>query len=75
MALDSSFDLRRHADWTSRGFLLAEVVGLTARLTGQSIDQAAIDLRASRTLTAFGARNYGLIDKVVDTAPGGPQSN
>ncbi len=75
MALDCSPDFRRHADSASHDSLLAEVVGLMARLTGQSIDQAAIDLRASRTLTATAARDYGLVDLVVETAPGGPQSN
>lgn len=75
MSLDCYSDLRRHLHHASRERWLAELAALTARLTGQPIDQAAVDLRASRTLTGLGAREYGLIDAIVDVAPGGPQSN
>jgi ATP-dependent Clp protease protease subunit len=75
ISLGCSSDLRRHADRASRERWHTELVGLTARLTGQPIEQVSVDLETGPTLTAFNARGYGLIDSIVDMASGGPQSN
>lgn len=75
ISLNCSSDLRRNADAAKHERWLAQVVGLAARLSGQPTEQVALDLRAGPTLTAQEARNYGLIDAVVDGVPGGPEGN
>jgi ATP-dependent Clp protease protease subunit len=74
MSLDWSADAR-NLDPSSRARWLAEGVRTTARQTGQRMERVAVDLCKGHVLTAVGAKSYGLVDAVVDMAPGGPQSN